>query len=100
ASFYSAAHGAGRAMSRTRARRQLSLEQQLAAIRAVGGKVFAASESGVLDEMPAAYKDLDEVMAHQAGLVEPVRRFTPLATYKGTDKPRGRGGRWRPAEER
>jgi tRNA-splicing ligase RtcB len=100
ASFCSAAHGAGRAMSRTRARRELSLPQQLAAIRAVGGKVFAASEPGVLDEMPDAYKDLDEVMAHQADLVEPVRRFTPLATYKGADKPRGRGVRWRPAEER
>jgi tRNA-splicing ligase RtcB len=100
ASFCSAAHGAGRAMSRTRARRELSLQQQLAAIHVVGGKVFAASEAGLLDEMPAAYKDLDEVMANQADLVEPVRRFTPLATYKGADKPRGRGVRWRPAEER
>ena len=99
ASYCSAAHGAGRALSRTRARRELSLERQLAAIRAVGGKVFAASEPGVLDEMPDAYKNLDEVMANQADLVQPVRRFTPLATYKGADKPRGRGGRWRPAEE-
>jgi tRNA-splicing ligase RtcB len=100
ASFCSAAHGAGRALSRGQARRELSLEQQLATVAAAGGKVFAASKPAVLDEMPGAYKDLDEVMARQADLVEPVRRFTPLATYKGAEKPRGRQGRWRPAEER
>ncbi len=100
ASFCSAAHGAGRARSRGQARRELSLEQQLAAVAAAGGKVFAANKNDVLDEMPGAYKDLDAVMTHQADLVEVVRRFTPLATYKGTDRPRGRGGRWRPDEER
>jgi tRNA-splicing ligase RtcB len=100
ASYCSAAHGAGRALSRSRARRELLLDQQLAAVAAAGGKVFAASKPGVLDEMPGAYKDLDDVMAHQADLVEPVRRFTPLATYKGTDKPRRRQSRWPPAEER
>jgi hypothetical protein len=42
----------------------------------------------VLDEMPDAYKDLDQVMANQADLVEPVRRFRPLATYKGAERPR------------
>lgn len=90
ASFCSAAHGAGRALSRSRARRELSLDQQLATVAAAGGKVFAASKQAVLDEMPGAYKDLDEVMARQADLVEPVRRFTPIATYKGADKARGR----------
>ena len=99
-SFCSAAHGAGRALSRGRARQELSLEHELAAVAAVGGKVFATSRQAVLDEMPGAYKDLDEVMANQADLVEPVRRFTPLATYKGADAPRRRRGRWRPDEER
>jgi tRNA-splicing ligase RtcB len=99
--FCSAAHGAGRALSRSRARKQLSLEEQLALVRAAGGKVFAARTAGVLDEMPGAYKDLDEVMARQADLVEPVRRFTPLATYKGVE--RGGGGKRQsafPSEER
>lgn len=98
-SYCSAAHGAGRAMSRGQARRQLSLQEQLAAIKAVGGKVFATSKPGVLDEMPSAYKDLDDVMANQRDLVRPVRRFTPLGTYKGSDE-RRRRGRWRPTEER
>ena len=87
-------------MSRGQARRQLSVERELERIADAGGKVFATSEEAVLDEMPAAYKDLDQVMANQADLVEPVRRYTPLATYKGSEKPR-RGKRgWRPEEER
>lgn len=99
ASFCSAAHGAGRALSRSRARRELSLEREIAGVRSVGGKVFAASTQAVLDEMPGAYKDLDEVMAQQSDLVEAVRRFTPLGTYKGVDRrPRGRSRRRSPEE--
>jgi tRNA-splicing ligase RtcB len=85
-SFCSAAHGAGRALSRSRARRELSLEEELAGVRSAGGKVFSASTKAVLDEMPGAYKDLEEVMSLQADLVEPVRRFTPLGTYKGVER--------------
>jgi tRNA-splicing ligase RtcB (3'-phosphate/5'-hydroxy nucleic acid ligase) len=92
-SFSSCSHGAGRALSRGRARQELSLQRELTRIREAGGKVFATSDEAVLDEMPAAYKDLEEVMAAQSDLVEPVRRFTPLATYKGTDRPRRRGRR-------
>ena len=51
--------------------------------------------------MPGAYKDLDTVMAAQADLVETVRRFTPLATDKGSDPPKQKKQRtWRPEEER
>jgi tRNA-splicing ligase RtcB len=101
-SFASCSHGAGRLMSRGRARQELSLQAELDRITKAGGKVFASSREAVLDEMPAAYKDLDEVMASQSDLVEPVRRFTPLATYKGADRPRSRhrGRGWRPEEER
>jgi tRNA-splicing ligase RtcB len=104
--FESCSHGAGRIRSRGRARAELSLSKELAAIKAAGGKVFAASKDDVLDEMPGAYKDLDEVMVNQADRVEPVRRFTPLGTYKGVDRPRRRrrkskgDGAWRPEEER
>jgi tRNA-splicing ligase RtcB len=88
ASFTSCAHGAGRRLSRGRARRELDLEQQLRLVAGSGGKIFATRTSAVLDEMPGAYKDLDEVMAAQADLVEPVRRFRPLATYKGAERQR------------
>jgi tRNA-splicing ligase RtcB len=109
ASFTSCAHGAGRRLSRGRARRDLDLGRQLRVVAAAGGKVFAARTSAVLDEMPGAYKDLDVAMASQADLVEPVRRFRPLATYKVAEPHRrsrrsrhsGRSGRrWRPDEER
>ena len=99
-SFSSCSHGAGRVMSRSKARQGLSLQRELDRVEAAGGKVFAASTEAVLDEMPSAYKDLDEVMANQAELVEPVRRFTPLATYKGSETPRRRRKGWRPEEER
>jgi tRNA-splicing ligase RtcB len=102
-SFASCSHGAGRTRSRGKARAELSLEHELATIAAAGGKVFAASKGAVLDEMPGAYKDLDEVMAAQADLVRPVRRLTPLGTYKGTEqrgKKRDRAKTWRPEEER
>lgn len=102
-SFASCSHGAGRTRSRSKARQELSLPQELATIASAGGKVFASSKEAVLDEMPGAYKDLDEVMAAQADLVRAVRRLTPLGTYKGTEHRKGRKRgkeRWRPEEER
>ena len=102
-SFSSCSHGAGRTRSRGRARAELSLQRELETIAAAGGKVFAASKEAVLDEMPGAYKDLDAVMAAQADLVRPVRRLTPLATYKGSEsrrRKRDKARKWRPEEER
>ncbi len=101
-SFESCSHGAGRVRSRGRARAELSLDEELAAIARAGGKVFAGSTAAVLDEMPGAYKDLDAVMEHQADLVRPVRRLTPLGTYKGSEQRsrRRKKGGWRPDEER
>jgi tRNA-splicing ligase RtcB (3'-phosphate/5'-hydroxy nucleic acid ligase) len=104
ASFDSCSHGAGRVRSRAAARRELSLQRELETVAAAGGKVFAASKDAVLDEMPGAYKDLDDVMNNQADLVRPTRRFRPLGTYKGADARRGgrrgRARRWRHEEER
>lgn len=99
-SFSSCSHGAGRVLSRGQARSTLRLSEQLAKINKAGGKIFADKKDAVLDEMPDAYKDLDQVMANQADLVEPVKKFTPLATYKGTERSRRRKGHWRPEEER
>jgi tRNA-splicing ligase RtcB (3'-phosphate/5'-hydroxy nucleic acid ligase) len=102
-SFASCSHGAGRTRSRGKAREELSLQRELATVAAAGGKVFAASKDAVLDEMPGAYKVLDEVMTAQGDLVRPVRRLTPLGTYKGAESRqhrRRRRGAWRPEEER
>jgi tRNA-splicing ligase RtcB len=73
ASLNSAAHGAGRRMSRTRAKKDLSWETAQAFLRERGVTLISAG----LDEVPMAYKDIDEVMAAQSDLVEPLARFEP-----------------------
>jgi tRNA-splicing ligase RtcB (3'-phosphate/5'-hydroxy nucleic acid ligase) len=73
ASLNSAAHGAGRRMSRARAKELFSWDeaQQFLAARQV------TLLSAGLDEVPMAYKDIDTVMAAQSDLVEPLARFEP-----------------------
>jgi tRNA-splicing ligase RtcB len=73
ASLNSAAHGAGRRMSRTQAKKQFTWGQAQEFLRARGVKLLSAG----LDEVPMAYKDIDEVMAAQRDLVEPLARFDP-----------------------
>jgi tRNA-splicing ligase RtcB len=72
-SLHSAAHGAGRVMSRTQALKTLSWKEANAILQQRGVKIISAS----LDEVPFVYKDIDEVMAAQADLVEIVARFEP-----------------------
>ncbi len=64
--FSSAPHGAGRRLSRTAARKQYTMSDLDTAMR---GIEFRRS-SGLLDEIPGAYKDIDEVMKHAKDLVE------------------------------
>jgi len=73
AALDSASHGAGRRMSRTKARQTLSWE---AAQRFLRERHVTLLSAG-LDEVPMAYKDIDEVMAAQRDLVEPLARFEP-----------------------
>jgi tRNA-splicing ligase RtcB len=72
-SLYSAAHGAGRRMSRTQARKQFSWAEAQRFLRERRVTLISAG----LDEVPMAYKDIDEVMAAQSDLVEPLARFEP-----------------------
>ena len=73
ASLRSASHGAGRRMSRTQAKKTFTWE----AVRRVLAERSVTLLSAGLDEAPMAYKDIDEVMAAQASLVEIVARFDP-----------------------
>ncbi|GIL25229.1 RtcB family protein [Actinocatenispora comari] len=77
--FLSASHGAGRRMSRTKAK-QLYTEADLAAQTA---GIECRKDAGVVDEIPAAYKDLDQVMAQQSDLVEVVQRLRQVLCIKG-----------------
>ena len=65
-SFHSCSHGAGRVMSRSAARQQITLAQH----REATAHVECRKDAAVIDESPAAYKDIDAVMAAQSDLVE------------------------------
>jgi tRNA-splicing ligase RtcB (3'-phosphate/5'-hydroxy nucleic acid ligase) len=73
ASLNSAAHGAGRRMSRTKAKQTFRWDTAQRFLRERGVTLLSAG----LDEVPMAYKDIDEVMAAQHDLVEPLARFEP-----------------------
>jgi tRNA-splicing ligase RtcB len=81
-SWMSCSHGAGRRHSRTRAKKlftTIDLSAQMA------GKVWLAKRADALvDEIPAAYKDIDQVMADQADLVEVLHTLHQVLNYKGT----------------
>jgi len=78
-SFESCSHGAGRAMSRTAAKRRFTLDD----LRSQTEGVECRKDAGVLDEIPGAYKDLELVMAAQADLVEVVHTLGAVLTVKG-----------------
>ncbi len=79
AAYCSASHGAGRKMSRAAAKRTFSI----ADLQAQTEGVECRKDSGVLDEIPGAYKDLESVMAQQSDLVDVVARLRTLVCVKG-----------------
>lgn len=78
-SLCSCSHGAGRAMSRTEAKRRFTLEDHAAAVAGVECRIDAE----VIDETPGAYKDIDAVMAAQADHVEIVHTLKQVLCVKG-----------------
>ena len=78
-SFNSCSHGAGRKMSRTKAKAKYSikdLEMQTAGVE-------CRKDKGVVDEIPGAYKDIEEVMRAQNDLVEVVAELKQVICVKG-----------------
>ncbi len=78
-SFYSCSHGAGRVMSRTQAKKEISLEDHAKAMDGIEARL----DADVLDESPAAYKDIGAVMAAQSDLVEIKYRLRQIVNVKG-----------------
>jgi tRNA-splicing ligase RtcB len=78
-SFNSASHGAGRRMSRGKAKKMFTLDDMAAQTAGVECR----KDQGVLDEIPGAYKDIDAVMANQADLVEIVHTLKQVLCVKG-----------------
>ncbi|HIE00812.1 MAG TPA: RtcB family protein [Thiotrichaceae bacterium] len=78
-SFCSCSHGAGRRMGRKEAKRRFSTEDMITQTQGVECR----KDEGVIDEIPAAYKPIDEVMANQNDLVEIVHTLKQVVCIKG-----------------
>lgn len=84
-SFGSTCHGAGRVMSRNQAKRSIRGSELRDELEESGIRVRAGSMSGLAEEAPAAYKDVDRVIevVHGAGIAKKVARIVPVAVVKG-----------------
>lgn len=78
-SFCSCSHGAGRRMSRTEARKRISIEQHISDTAGIECR----KDADVIDESPSAYKDIDAVMAAQKDLCEVVNVLRQVVCVKG-----------------
>ncbi len=78
-SFHSCSHGAGRKMSRTKARATFTVDD----LQKQTEGVNCRKDKGVLDEIPGAYKNIDEVMRNQEDLVEIKHTLHQIMCIKG-----------------
>jgi tRNA-splicing ligase RtcB len=83
--FGSTCHGAGRTMSRKKAKRQVWGGDLRDELEMAGIRVRAGSMPGLAEEAPIAYKDVDQVVevVHGAGIAKKVARIVPIAVIKG-----------------
>lgn len=78
-SYCSCSHGAGRLMSRTKAKKEFTVEDVIEQTQGVECR----KDSGIIDEIPGAYKPIEEVMANQSDLVEVVATLKQVVCVKG-----------------
>ena len=83
--FGSTAHGAGRTMSRTRARKNYTESQVRKHLSDKGIEVKALTRDGVVEEAPQAYKDVDSIVnvSHELGIATKVAKLVPIGVIKG-----------------
>ena len=83
--FGSSCHGAGRAKSRTQAKRETTAEELLKELKSKGIFVRSETKSGLTEEKPDAYKDVSRVVevVHGAGIARKVAKMVPLGVMKG-----------------
>src|SRR5919112_1836709 len=84
-SFGSTAHGAGRMMSRSAAKRSYTADLVKSSLESKGIYVKALTKEGVVEETPEAYKDVDAVanVSHSLGIATKVARLVPIGVIKG-----------------
>jgi len=84
-SFGSSCHGAGRVLSRAKAKKQVRGEKLKDDLRKEGIHIRAGSMAGLAEEAPEAYKDVDQVVetVSAAGIARKVARLRPIVVVKG-----------------
>ena len=84
-SFGSTAHGAGRTMSRSKARRSFTEDNVKKSLNDKGIFIKALTRDGVVEETPQAYKDVDAVVnvSHELGIATKVAKLVPIGVIKG-----------------
>jgi tRNA-splicing ligase RtcB len=82
-SFETCQHGAGRAMSRSAARKTMTSEQLFEEMTRLGVMLHSGDPRSAAEEAPFAYKDIESVMAASADLIRPTKRLMPLGVVKG-----------------
>ena len=84
-SFGSTAHGAGRTMSRTKARRKYNENDVKKSLNDKGIFIKALTRDGIVEETPQAYKDVDAVVnvSHNLGIATKVAKLVPIGVIKG-----------------
>jgi len=83
--FGSTAHGAGRTMSRTKARQNYTESQVRKFLSDKGIEVKALTRDGIVEETPQAYKDVDSIVnvSHELGIATKVAKLVPIGVIKG-----------------
>jgi len=84
-SFGSTAHGAGRTMSRSKARRDFTENDVRKSLGDKGMMIKALTHDGIVEETPQAYKDVDAVVnvSHNLGIATKVAKLVPIGVIKG-----------------
>jgi tRNA-splicing ligase RtcB len=82
--FGTTCHGAGRLLSRTAAQKGRDFRKVVQELEEAGITVRSETRSGILEEIPQAYKDVDEVVkvVHNAGIAKKVARLRPIGVIK------------------
>jgi tRNA-splicing ligase RtcB len=83
--FGSTCHGAGRTLSRHKAKKMMSADEAVSKLREKGVFIQATTKSGITEEIPEAYKNVSQVVevVHQAGISKKVAKLKPIGVIKG-----------------
>lgn len=83
--FGSTCHGAGRTLSRHKAKKIMSADEAVSKLRERGVFIQATTKSGITEEIPEAYKNVSQVVevVHQAGISKKVAKLKPIGVIKG-----------------